>query len=101
MGRSLTWVATGMGLAGMVAVPPAQALDLNGDGMSDVWQRLYEAERLAPESDDDGDGLMDGYEVARGSDPTTRDASERRRTAASSSPSPLGLVIYTPIGLTP
>ena len=84
----------------------ARALDLNGDGMSDVWQRVYQAEDMAPEDDADGDGLTNREESWAGTDPCearmmathfgdgdpNTDAGERRRPTTS----PVGLVVYTP-----
>ena len=38
------------------ALSEANALDHDGDGMSDVWQRAYDAEQLEADADEDGDG---------------------------------------------
>src|ERR1039458_10643168 len=36
---------------------PAQLIDLNSNGMSDVWEQIYGAGGLAPNADADGDGV--------------------------------------------
>jgi hypothetical protein len=36
---------------------PAQMIDLNGNGMSDVWEQIYGASALTPSADADGDGV--------------------------------------------
>jgi Protein of unknown function (DUF1800)/PA14 domain/CHRD domain/Putative Ig domain len=54
-----------------VLVPsvPAQVVDLNGNGMSDVWEWLYGATNLPPNVDADGDGVSNLNEARAGSNP--------------------------------
>jgi hypothetical protein len=47
----------------------AHALDRNGDGMSDVWQRVYNIANGDASSDPDGDGQNNGKEAEAGTDP--------------------------------
>lgn len=47
---------------------PAQ-LDLNGDGMSDVWQTLHNAQNFLPHEDSDHDGLSNHEESLAGTNP--------------------------------
>src|SRR3989442_7627 len=51
---------------------PAQMLDLNDNGMSDIWELIHEVNGLDPHSDadTDGDGLNDWEEYQLGLDPT-------------------------------
>ena len=44
-------------------------LDLNGNGMSDVWEWVYHAGGLSPGGDADGDGFSNGQESVAGTDP--------------------------------
>src|SRR5881397_2300553 len=47
----------------------AQKIDLNGNGMSDVWELLFGAAGLAPSADADGDGVSNALESLAGTDP--------------------------------
>jgi len=47
----------------------AQKLDLNGNGMSDVWEQIYGAVALDPNLDSDGDGVSNLQESMAGTDP--------------------------------
>src|SRR4051812_4878294 len=47
----------------------AQKLDLNSNGMSDVWEQIYNAVALNPNLDSDGDGVSNLRESMAGTDP--------------------------------
>lgn len=47
----------------------AQKLDLNGNGMSDVWEQIHNAAALNPNQDSDGDGVSNLRESMAGTDP--------------------------------
>lgn len=46
-----------------------QMVDLNGNGMSDVWELIYGAAGLDPKGDADGDGASNLQEAIAGTDP--------------------------------
>jgi hypothetical protein len=47
----------------------AQKIDLNGNGMSDIWELIYDASGLAWSGDADGDGVSNGLESIAGTNP--------------------------------
>src|SRR5204862_2513794 len=47
----------------------AQKLDLNANGMSDVWEQIYGASGLSPNADADGDGFSNAQEALAGTSP--------------------------------
>jgi len=73
-GQSPTASGWGFFLAALIAlatVPPARAqmIDLNGNGMSDVWEWLYGATNVPPNADPDGDGVSNLNEAGAGTNP--------------------------------
>ena len=42
----------------------AQMVDLNGNGMSDIWELIYGASGLDPNADTDGDGVANRFREA-------------------------------------
>ncbi|HTL71862.1 MAG TPA: DUF1800 family protein [bacterium] len=47
----------------------AQMIDLNSNGMSDVWEQMYAAGGLTNSADNDGDGYTNGKEALAGTSP--------------------------------
>jgi uncharacterized protein (DUF1800 family) len=47
----------------------AAAIDLNGNGMSDVWEMIFGAQGLAASADTDGDGFTNLEEARAGTNP--------------------------------
>src|ERR1017187_847597 len=47
----------------------AQMIDLNGNGISDVWEWLYNAPNINPNTDPDGDGFSNLQEATAGTNP--------------------------------
>lgn len=58
-----------------MSVAPVFALDLDTNGLNDVWEARYHAAGLVPSEDTDGDGYSNAAESAAGTDP--RDALSR------------------------
>src|ERR1051326_2108020 len=46
-----------------------QIIDLNGNGMSDIWELIYGADWLDPNGDADGDGVPNRLEAIAGTHP--------------------------------
>ena len=46
-----------------------QMIDLNGNGMSDVWEAVYNANGINPNADPDGDGFSNLQEAVAGTNP--------------------------------
>ena len=53
---------------------PAQIIDLNGSGMSTVWEWTYNAYGINPNIDSDGDGFLNWQEAIAGTDPLNRNS---------------------------
>ena len=47
----------------------AQMIDLNGNGMSDIWEWVYGATNVNPKADPDGDGFSNAQEATAGTNP--------------------------------
>ena len=47
----------------------AFAVDLDNDGLSDIWQQKFGAQALLATADDDGDGFTNGEEATAATDP--------------------------------
>ncbi len=47
----------------------AQMVDLNSNGMSDVWEWVYNANGIDPNADSDGDGVINKLEALAGTNP--------------------------------
>src|ERR1035438_3509366 len=47
----------------------AQKVDLNGNGMSDIWEWVYNAYDINPNADSDGDGFSNWQESIAGTNP--------------------------------
>ncbi len=52
----------------------AQIIDLNGNGMSDIWEWMYNAYGINPDTDPDGDGFVNWQEAISGTDPFNRNS---------------------------
>lgn len=53
----------------MTLLGRAQMVDLNGNGMSDIWELIYGAAGLDPNGDADGDGASNRQESVAGTNP--------------------------------
>ncbi len=49
----------------------AQRVDLNANGMSDVWEWFYNATNVVPSADPDADGVVNANEATAGTDPNS------------------------------
>ncbi len=79
--RSLIVLATlTLCLAAMRA--RAQMVDLNGNGMSDIWELIYGAGNLNPNVDTDGDGMTNIQEATAGTDPFNPNSALKIATTA-------------------
>src|SRR3974390_1632258 len=62
-------VAASSAILFAAASSKAQIVDLNGNGMSDIWELIYGASALAPGGDADGDGASNLQEATAGTNP--------------------------------
>ncbi|MCB1228647.1 MAG: DUF1800 family protein [Verrucomicrobiae bacterium] len=62
------------GLLMFVSRVSAEDLDLDGNGLDDVWEERYDAAGLVANEDSDGDGEDNGAESRAGTDPLDRDS---------------------------
>src|ERR1051325_3497541 len=62
-----------------------QKLDLNSNGMSDVWEQIYNGSALEPNLDSDGDGVSNLRESMAGTDPFDANSYPKIPTVAHSS----------------
>lgn len=72
MKQCFCYAARGAIIAAVLLFAPrarSQMLDLNGNGMSDVWEQAYFADGLAPDADADNDGVSNRQESLAGTDP--------------------------------
>lgn len=55
--------------ASLLPIANSNAIDLDGDGLSDLWQQRYGAQSLTPLIDTDGDNFSNGDEANAGTNP--------------------------------
>jgi uncharacterized protein (DUF1800 family) len=54
----------------LLALPTSsKAIDLNGNGLSDIWELAFQAQGLNPQDDTDGDGMTNLQESLAGTNP--------------------------------
>src|SRR3954469_10015009 len=58
-----------VGVVLLLLLQPVSAIDLDGDGMSDVWELIYGAQGLTASADTDGDGFSNLKESRAGTNP--------------------------------
>src|SRR5580704_9377198 len=58
-----------IGLFFAAAQAQAQIIDLNGNGMGDIWEWTYNVYGINPNIDSDGDGFLNWQESIAGTDP--------------------------------
>jgi RHS repeat-associated protein len=78
-----------------LSIGSAFAIDFNGNGMSDVWERKYNVSPTSGAEDYDGDGLTNYQESLLGTDPRDRFSREHIETLAGQMPAEIPLQIQT------
>lgn len=73
---------------------PAWSIDYDEDGLSDVWEAVYNAQSLTPGGDPDGDGFTNLEESNLGTDPFDRDDNLSVKAGRTSWKD--GAVVWTP-----
>src|SRR5580698_5243512 len=68
LSNGLRWVVMS-GLLLVTTCAPGQMIDLNGNGLSDIWEWTYNAYGINPQADSDGDGFANWQEAIAGTDP--------------------------------
>lgn len=63
------WHTFWLSVACATGVCTASVVDLDGDGMCDVWEAAYHADGLLPDADADGDGASNRLEALAGTNP--------------------------------
>ena len=79
-----------------LGVAPAFALDLDANGMGDVWEARYHAADLLATDDTDGDGQTNAAESVAGTDP--RDATSRHTVTIEMNGTAISLTTQTQPG---
>ena len=75
LGRDLPVVFLAIFIAAALPTPAnAQIIDLDGDGLDDVWEAVYNAQTLLPDDDEDGDYQSNLSECVAGTDPFNPDS---------------------------
>ena len=67
--RHLSVLSLSLVLVGRLTAQGQVMVDLNGNGMSDIWELIYGAAGLDPKGDADGDGASNLQEAIAGTDP--------------------------------
>ena len=75
----------------------AQMIDLNNNGVSDVWEWSYNAYGINPQIDSDGDGFVNWQEAIAGTDPFDS-SSYPRISVVSNSPGGFSLTVPSAAG---
>ena len=86
-------------LLGISLLGPLNGIDLNSDGLSDVWQQRFGAGALLPLIDSDGDGHTNAEEAIAGTDPfSSADCPQQTLIWAEAGFNPLHLDFQTKAG---
>jgi uncharacterized protein (DUF1800 family) len=80
LARRLGFASLSLLIAGFVSANARAAIDLNHDGVPDIWAMVYDAGTLAPSADSDGDGQSNANEAIAGTNPLSPDSALRIRS---------------------